>query len=121
MMASGTGTLALLPAAAPEPVLAAALMALGAAAVGWNGVFLAEVARQAPPGKASAATGGVLTCTFLGVVLGPPAFGAIVSLLGSYRTAFILIAMPALLFGLLLVSQRRHFSVVESVVRASSA
>src|SRR5690606_4683968 len=35
-------------------------------AVGWNGVYLAEVARQAPPGQTSIATGGTLCMTFMG-------------------------------------------------------
>ena len=51
------------------------LLLFGASAIGWNGVYLAEVARQAPEGKASVATGGTLTFTFLGVVIGPPLFG----------------------------------------------
>jgi MFS family permease len=42
------------------------LLLFGASAIGWNGVYLAEVARQAPEGKASVATGGTLTFTFLG-------------------------------------------------------
>jgi len=87
-----------------------ALAVLGAAAVGWNGVFLAEVARQAPPGKAGLATGGALTFTFLGVVVGPPLFGVLVLALDGYRAAFFLIAIPALLFGLLLGTQRRRFA-----------
>ena len=113
MMGLGAVALALLPAGAPVLVVALALVVLGAAAVGWNGVYLAEVARQAPPGKAGLATGGALTCTFLGVVLGPPLFGAIASLLGSYRLAFVLIVIPALSFGLLLALQRRRFQAKE--------
>ncbi|OZI24534.1 MULTISPECIES: MFS transporter [Bordetella] len=121
MMAFGILALVLLPAGAPVPVVALALVVLGAAAVGWNGVYLAEVARQAPPGKASLATGGALTCTFLGVVLGPPLFGAIAALLGGYRPAFVLIVIPALVFGLLLATQRRHFAAPEPADHASSA
>ena len=121
LMGLGTATLALLPAGAPAPVVALALMVLGAAAVGWNGVYLAEVARQAPAGKAGLATGGALTCTFLGVVLGPPLFGAMVSLLDSYRIAFVLIVIPALLFGLLLATQRRYFFAQEPAAHESSA
>nr|WP_255592443.1 MFS transporter [Bordetella sp. BOR01] len=113
LMTVGSVTLALLPAGAPLPAVALALIVLGAAGVGWNGVYLAEVARQAPAGKAGLATGGALTCTFLGVVLGPPAFGAIASLLDSYRIAFVLIVIPALLFGVLLAAQRHRFKPQE--------
>ncbi len=41
--------------------------AFGATAIGWNGVFLAEVARLAPKGNAGDATGGSLAVTFAGV------------------------------------------------------
>jgi len=64
------------------------LLMFGASAVGWNGVYLSEVARQAPEGKASVATGGTLTFTFLGVVVGPPIFGALSSLFGTYQAGF---------------------------------
>jgi MFS family permease len=64
------------------------LLLFGASAIGWNGVYLAEVARQAPEGKASVATGGTLTFTFLGVVVGPPLFGGLATLFGNYGAGF---------------------------------
>ena len=72
----------------------AVLFVFGACAVGWNGVYLAEVARQAPPGMAGLATGGTLVFTFLGVVLGPPLFGALSGAFGSYRAGFAVLAVP---------------------------
>ncbi|CAM4060345.1 MFS transporter [Bordetella muralis] len=113
LMGLGVLVLASLSAQAPVPMVALALVVLGAAAVGWNGVYLAEIARQAPAGKTGMATGGALTCTFLGVVVGPPLFGAMMALFDSYRIAFVLIVIPALLCGVLLVTQRRRFSVRE--------
>ena len=85
----------------------AVLVVFGASAIGWNGVYLAEVARQAPPGLASVATGGTLAITFFGVVLGPPAFGALVGLFGTYRASFALLAVPTLLCGLVLLQGAR--------------
>src|SRR3546814_5640544 len=41
------------------------LSVFGGCAIGWNGVYLAEVARQAPEGQAGYATGGTLAITFL--------------------------------------------------------
>ena len=64
----------------------------GAAALGWNGVFLAEVARIATPAHAGVATGGSLFFTFLGILLGLPAFAGIVELTGSYAAAFVCVA-----------------------------
>jgi MFS family permease len=72
----------------------------GATAVGWNGVFLAEVARLAPEGQASAATGGALFFTFLGVVVTPPLFNAVLALAGSYSISYAVFAAPALAVGI---------------------
>lgn len=80
----------------------AVVSVLGATVIGWNGVFMATVARQAPQGQTSVATGGALMFTFFGVVCGAPAFGAVASGTGSYRIAFALLALPAALgLGLL--------------------
>jgi MFS family permease len=68
----------------------------GASAVGWNGVFLAEVARSAPPGQISAATGGTQFFTFAGAVAAPPIFAAAVSATGSFAWSFALFALPPL-------------------------
>ena len=71
----------------------AVLFVFGASAIGWNGVYLAEVARQAPPGRAGLATGGTLAITFLGNVLGPPLFGSVSGAFGSYRAGFAVLAV----------------------------
>ena len=71
------------------------LIVFGASAIGWNGVYLSEVARQAPEGKASVATGGTLTFTFLGVVIGPPIFGALSTAFGSYRAGFLALVLTS--------------------------
>ncbi|HEX4596759.1 MAG TPA: MFS transporter [Burkholderiaceae bacterium] len=72
------------------PVLAvyATCALLGATAIGWNGVFLSEVARRAPAGQAGAATGGSLFVTFVGSVVWPPAFGLLQRATGSYGVCF---------------------------------
>jgi hypothetical protein len=61
----------------------------GATAIGWNGVYLSEVARIAPPGKAAAATGASLAMTYAGVVFLPMGFWLIVHVSGSYAAAFV--------------------------------
>jgi predicted MFS family arabinose efflux permease len=73
----------------------AVLLVFGATAIGWNGVYLAEVARQAPPGMASVATGGTLAVTFLGVVFGSPLVGWISNATGTYRSGFIALSLLA--------------------------
>jgi MFS family permease len=71
------------------------LLMFGASAIGWNGVYLSEVARQAPEGKASVATGGTLAFTFLGVVIGPPLFGALSTNFETYRAGFLALVMTS--------------------------
>ena len=105
MTLSAVATASLLPGWPPVLVLAV-LVVFGASAVGWNGVYLAEVARQAPPGQASIATGGTLAFTFFGVVLGPPAFGAISGAFGSYRAGYLALAVPLALCGVVLLRSR---------------
>ncbi|HLR77748.1 MAG TPA: MFS transporter [Burkholderiaceae bacterium] len=75
-------------------LLVLVLVVFGASAVGWNGVYLAEVARQAPKGMASMATGGTLSMTFLGVVVGPPVFGLVAGVTGSYGIAYASLLVP---------------------------
>jgi MFS family permease len=54
---------------------------------------MGEVARMAPPGKIGDATSGSTFLTFIGYVLGPIAFAAVVAQTGSYRIAFALAAL----------------------------
>ena len=91
----------------PLPVLFFYAALFGATAVGWNGVFLAEVARLAPPGQASQATGGCMFFTFLGVVLSPLLFSQALAFGGRYAVAYAVFGVPALLAGLWLLVTRR--------------
>jgi MFS family permease len=104
----GLSALATLAAAPewPQWLLFVFASLFGATAVGWNGVFLAEVARLAPGRKVSEATGGCLFFTFLGVVLTPPAFNAALSLAGSYAVAYAVFGIPALAIGTWLLIAR---------------
>ena len=81
----------------PLAAIVALAMLFAASAVGWNGVYLAEVARCAPPGQVGTPTGGTQFFTFGGAVAGPPVFAAAVSATGSYAWAFALFAIPPLL------------------------
>jgi MFS family permease len=106
LMALSSIATALLPAQAPGLLVMAVLFVFGASAVGWNGVYLAEVARQAPPGTAGMATGGTLTFTFLGVVLGPPLFGLVSGAFGSYRAGYLALTLPLALCAIALLRTR---------------
>jgi fucose permease len=73
----------------PYGLMLAVSFVYGASAIGWNGVYLSEVARLAPPGKAGSATGASLAMTYAGVVFLPTLFWLIVHLSGSYAAAFV--------------------------------
>jgi MFS family permease len=102
---SAVVTLAASPAW-PLWLLFAFAAAFGATAVGWNGVFLAEVARLAPKDKISEATGACLFFTFLGVVCSPPLFNLALSLAGGYAGAYAVFGVPSLLAGVRLLVVR---------------
>jgi fucose permease len=82
----------LVAAIEPEWHLASVTVAcavFGFAALGWNGVYVAAIARRAPPGTIGHATGGSLFVTYAGVIFTPPAFAALHDRLDmSYAAAF---------------------------------
>jgi MFS family permease len=90
----------------PVAAVVAVGMLFGASAVGWNGVYLAEVARVAPPGMVTAATGGTQFFTFAGALSGPPLFAAAVWATGGYAWAFGLFAVPSAAIALRLFARR---------------
>jgi MFS family permease len=96
LAAGSTAAVLLVAATAPGwpwwAVLSSAGIA-GLAATSWNGVYLAELAHVAPPGKIGEATAGASLLTFVGYVLGSAAFAIIVDQTESYRIAFGLAAL----------------------------
>ncbi len=75
--------------------------AVGVVVAGWPGVYLAEILRSAPVEQVAAATGGTVGFSFLGVVVGPAAFSAIVAA-GGWELAFVLFAAFAALVGVIM-------------------
>jgi predicted MFS family arabinose efflux permease len=61
----------------PIWAIGAVFFLFGASALGWNGIFLAAVARASVPGQVGTATGGGLSVTFAGVMVGPTTFAAV--------------------------------------------
>ena len=105
LTAGAVGT-ALLRPDSSSWILFPVLVVFGASAIGWNGVFLAQVARLAPAGQASVATGGTLCITFLGVVLGPPLFGVLAGVLKSYGASYGVLGVVGLIITAMLVRSR---------------
>ena len=86
---------AFLSPAWPAPLIAALFVVLGAAVVGWNGLFLAEVARCSPRGMVSVATSAAMTWNFGGILIGPALFATVVETIGSYTLTYGLLAIIA--------------------------
>ncbi len=99
-MSAGSVATAMISPDWPTALIVAVIVLFGATAIGWNGVYLAEAARRAPPGRAAEATGGTLFFTFLGVVLGPSIFAAVAAAFDSYPLGFICFAVLTLLSGI---------------------
>jgi MFS family permease len=106
LMAAGAAATAMFSAAWPLAAMLAVIAALGATAIGWNGVYLAETARVAPAGQAGLATGGCLFFTYVGVVCCPFLFGLLQRSSGSYALCFAAAAAAYAVVGALLVLRR---------------
>ena len=89
-------TLTTLDANWPYLLLCALSLVTGIVAAGWNGVYISEIARVMPSTEVGRATGGVSAFTFLGVVIGPAVFTAIIGLSGSYSAAFLVVGTIAI-------------------------
>ena len=83
----------------PTALTALVFALLGATAIGWNGLYTAEVARHSPPGRVSIATGGAMVWNFAGILAGPAAFTLAYQAIGSYAWTYgtlVLIAVATL-------------------------
>jgi sugar phosphate permease len=98
IMTAAAAVVAVGGAGLPAWVSIATFILLGASAVGWNGVYMSEVARLSPAKSVGATTGASLFFTFSGVLIGPTLFSSIHAVIGSYLASY------ALLVGIGLVS-----------------
>ena len=79
---------ALLRPGLPLSLLVGLGMLVGASSTGWNGVYLAELARLAGARSAASVTGAALVVTYIGSLVGPLLFGAMIWLAGTQTAAF---------------------------------
>jgi fucose permease len=83
----------------------------GFAALGWNGVYIAAIARRAPPGTIGLATGDSLFVTYSGSIVIPPAFAALHDRVGmSYGEVFAVLTVVTAL-GIACVAMAWHARV----------
>jgi MFS family permease len=90
----------------PLPAIAAVFLVLGLSAVGWNGVYLSEIARLSPAHAVGSITGAAMFVTFMGVFVGPGLFSALHGFLGSYARSYGLLVGLALAAAALLAAVR---------------
>ena len=92
----------------PVPLLSALLLAFGFCLVGWNGLWMAEIARTAGQANVGLATGGVLVFTYVGVMMGPAAFALLYRSIGSYTATFGAFSVLTLIGAAALLAAIRH-------------
>jgi len=88
--------LALISPGWPTPLVALVFAVFGASAIGWNGIYLAEVAHRSPPGNASLITGGASAWNFGGILAGPGIFATVYGFIGSYAVTYALLGLLGL-------------------------
>lgn len=94
----------------PYPGIVALFVVFGVAAIGWNGVFMAEVARLSPAGRVGPVTGASLAVTFAGVAFGPSGLSALHGVLGSYAATYGLLAATSVIGAAFVLLSRRTTS-----------
>ncbi len=103
----GTVLIYFMSPAWPLAGVALTLGLFGLAALGWNGVYLAEVARLAPPERIAEASGACLVFTYGGVLLGLPPFALLITFMAHYTDVFGLLTAASLLSLFLLRAAAR--------------
>jgi MFS family permease len=88
------------------PLLLVLAFFFGVTASGWNGVFLAEVARLAPEGRVGEATGAVLMFGFAGLIIGPLVMAGVATV-ANLSVAYMVLGVATLLGTFVLVGKHR--------------
>ena len=102
----GVALLPLLSASVPVFVVLALGIVLGFFAFGWYGPWVVHVTELSPARSVGLTLTFAMTANQLGIVAGPPAFGSVLDLSGSYGTAWWSLAV-ALAIGVAVMVMRR--------------
>ena len=95
-------------AAWPVPLVYALTALIGASGNGWVGLYFAELARLSPPERIAEVAGGSQFFTYIGLVIGPTLYGAILQTTGSYQWCFVVFGSIALAGGAFLALAARR-------------
>lgn len=106
-MGSSALLLGLMPADASPAFIVLVAMCCAATSVAWNGVYYADLVRHVQPDEVGKATAATQTLLFLGGVFGASIFAIVVSVAGSYSTAFALCAVLPVIAGFVLLRASR--------------
>jgi hypothetical protein len=107
-MAAAALATVLVGAALPIPALGVLTFLFGLCASGWNGVYLAEVARLAPPGRAGEATGAVFVACYVGLVLAL-LLVSLAAAIGGRALGYMLAAASCVAVAIMLLLATREF------------
>lgn len=92
-MSASCLALAALSPAMPAMLVVAAALVCAATAMGWNGVFFAELANRVAREDMARVSGATQFFTFTGGMLGPLLFGESIRAGGSYALAYAVLAL----------------------------
>jgi MFS transporter, ACS family, aldohexuronate transporter len=77
-------------------VLHPALAVLGLTSIGWSGLYVASISELTRREAAGTAVGLGTSIAVLSVIVGPPFFGYVVDVTGSFRVAWLVMALTCL-------------------------
>lgn len=106
LAASGAIVLLVWSAAGPPWLLYACVALIGATSLGWNGVYMAELARLSPPGLIGDVTSAANLFGFAGSFCGPLVFALIASRTASFDWPYLLVAGQLAACGLFALWRR---------------
>jgi len=92
LIAAAATAMAFSTPAWPTGAIYLVCIVLGGTAVGWNGVFIAESASRAPPGRAAEFTGATQLFVFSGALLSPLLFRGVLAITNAYEAGYLLLA-----------------------------
>ena len=84
------------------------VFAAGGSGNGWVGLYYAEIARLTPVEQVAEITGASQFFTYIGLLVGPVVFAALLSLTDSFRVTFLFFSAMILLAGLALAHAMRQ-------------
>ena len=96
----------------PYAAITALCVLFGTLSFAWNGVFHAETASIAAPGQIGRVTGGMQVFVSAGAMGGPALVSLILALTSSFGVAFVVLALPTLVVGVMFLSPAREGAAV---------